>query len=341
LSGFDQQMEEHQKKWRNKPGNVSSSEQGWQNGKQYPWILPPALWEEGLWPRIRSGSARSLPAYLDEYRIQKHVGVNNLKSSWTLCANLYFPFRCSTDGRALLAGFLAEKVHPSIKSVEGVELEYAGRGDLHPSVLLGEAGGKKGAGQTSPDVAFLVNQGNGLILTENKFTEHSFYPCSALKKKGSPGKPVNPDPTRCKQPLAVLNNPTGQCHQMAWGRKYWKHLQPCARREVLATLSRCPAATAGYQLFRQQALGEGIATTSKYELVVSCLAVDERNVTLKKCLTSTGMADAWEWGKLFEGKALFRVFFHQDWVAWVRKRGDPEEWRGWLNWVTERYCFAP
>ncbi len=90
-----------------------------------------------------------------------------------------------------------------------------------------------------------------------------------------------------------------------------------------AALRTCPAATAGYQLFRQQALAEGIATSAKYEFVVSCLAVDERNEDLRTCLAKTGIADIRQWGALFKGKASFSVFTHQDWVHWVRAHGDP------------------
>ena len=177
MSAFDNQMTQHQVRWRR--ANIESREPGWQNGRQYEWILPHDRWEEGLWPGLRSGSTHSLPDYLRRNQIQKHQGVHNLKSSWTLCANVYFPFGLSDQARALLAGFLRERVHASIRSVDAVELEYAESGDLHPSVLLGEQGGSRGTGQTSPDIAFVVNGGRGLVLTENKFVEHSFYPCSA------------------------------------------------------------------------------------------------------------------------------------------------------------------
>lgn len=86
-------MSEYQTSWRK--DNVATPEWGRQNTKRYPWILPYELWEEGLWPGIRSDSTPSLPDYLRRERVQKHQGVHNLKSSWVLCANLYFPFRAS------------------------------------------------------------------------------------------------------------------------------------------------------------------------------------------------------------------------------------------------------
>ena len=44
--------------------------------------------------------------------------------------------------------------------------------------------------------------------------------------------------------------------------------------QELAALPQCPAANSAYQLFRQQALAEGIAQSGMYDLVVSNVAVD-------------------------------------------------------------------
>jgi hypothetical protein len=172
MKEFDQWMTRHQVAWR--AAHIACAEWGEQNGKRYPWLLPPDLWEEGLWPSIRSGSPHSLPGYLLRSKVQKHHGVHNLKSSWMLSANLYFPFGASAEGRAFLAGFLRAHAFPQIWSVDVIELEYAEDGDLHPSVLLGETGGWRGSGQTSPDLGLLVNGGRGLVPVENKLVEHSF-----------------------------------------------------------------------------------------------------------------------------------------------------------------------
>jgi hypothetical protein len=338
MSAFDTFMNDYQVAWRAE--QVESQEQGWQNGKQYPWILPRRLWESSLWPGIRSRSDHSLLAYLREHGVQKHSGVHNLKSSWVLCANLYFPFRASDTGRDLLARFLQAYVSPAIHTVDAVELEYEESGSLHPSVLLGEEDGGRGAGQTSPDIAFLVNGGRGLVLVENKFVEHSFYACSARTHKGSRNREGNPDPSRCNDVPALLDAPQAVCHQVAWGRRYWDHLAPVINREKALSLRCCPAARAGYQLLRQHALAEGIAASGKYDRVVSCLALDERNETLQRCLRSTGIADVREWGKLFPGKAGFAVFSHQDWVAWVLKHDHTGGWSGWLDYVKARYGYG-
>ena len=92
-SVFDQEMNVAQTTWRAR--HVRTKEYGFQNERRREWILPKDHWEEGLWPGIRSESTHSLPAYVEENDIQKHLGVHNMKSSWVLCANLYPPGRQS------------------------------------------------------------------------------------------------------------------------------------------------------------------------------------------------------------------------------------------------------
>ncbi len=337
MKNFDQWMNRHQIEWRK--ANVTSKESGRWQGRQYPWILPAVSWEEGLWPGIRTGSDNSLPAYLRTKAVQKHGGVHNLKSSWVLCANLYFPFRGTTDGKALFASFLKNRVGTEIDSLEEIELEYAEdkHSALHPSRLLGEEGGTRGANQTSPDLGLLVNGGRGLVLVENKLTEKSFYECSAWRHKGSSRRNGNPDPDRCKRPAEVVKDHANQCHQAAWGRRYWEHLVTVVDEEVLARLPHCPAMRHGYQLFRQQALAEGTAQSGQYDLVVSALAVDERNDELDVALKRSGIDGLRQWGRLFKGRAQFAVFTHQQWVGWVQEHDTDGRWSDWLSYVHSRY----
>lgn len=220
-----------------------------------------------------------------------------------------------------------------------MELEYAEEGALHPAQLLGETGGSRGKGQTSPDIAFLVNGESGIVLTESKLTEHSFYPCSARLREDKPGRPGNPDPARCKRSQLVATNPETMCHQVVWGRKYWERLQGAVDAEAVAKLKACPAAFAGYQLFRQQALAEGY--TQKYDLVVSAVAYDERNATLIDSLRSTGIDSFPDgWGALFNGKSRFAAWTHQAWVDWVRQH-QTGRWKAWLEWIEARYGYGP
>jgi hypothetical protein len=138
MTNFNSFLEEYQSAWRR--DNISNQEHGLYKGVRHPWILPHSAWKEGLWCGIRE----SLPAYIDENKIAKHKDAHNLKSSWTLCANLYFSFR-EDHGRRLLAGFLRNKVSANIRDVERVELEYVEDSPLDPQSLFGESySGKRG-----------------------------------------------------------------------------------------------------------------------------------------------------------------------------------------------------
>jgi len=153
--------------------------------------------------------------YIRVSEIQPNAGKHNLKSSWTQCANLFFPFRSDLRMATVLSGFLARQIGVTVTHIESLELEYAAPGNLEPKRLLGELGGKKGSGQTSPDVAILFScedGKSGIYLIENKYTEHSFYNCSAAQKTlnkshSERGLPPNPDPDLCHNAIWVLRNP--------------------------------------------------------------------------------------------------------------------------------------
>ncbi len=326
---FDKEVEKQQVDWRTK--NIQCKEQGMQNGQVRPWILLESYWKDGLWEGIKE----SLPKYLEKEGVQKHKGCHNLKSSWMLCANLYFPFR---DDKDILADFLNKHVSDRIKTLDRIDLEYEDD-KLKPAQLLGEPKGTRGANQTSPDIAFVVNGGKGLILTESKYTEHSFYPCSGRKPEYG-----NPDIKRCLDIEKVLRDPKAICYMNAWdngkrpNRKYWDFIK--FSENAKPALKECPAATAGYQLFRQQALAEGIAQKGDYDFVISCVAFDKNNQTLISCLKSTGIDDFQTgWGRLFEGKARFACFSHQQFVSWVRENDSNGKWKSWLQYIKDRYGY--
>lgn len=336
MRDFGKWMGEHQAEWRE--GRVSTSEHGLHGKKSQRWILPAEAWEEGLWPGLRAGEPDSIDAYLKREGASRHSESHNLKSSWVACANLYFPFRSHADDRSMLLAFLRIHVSDEIQAVDALELEYAEDGALHPTELLGEQGGSRGAGQTSPDLAFLVNGGKGIVLTESKLTESSFAECSARTTVEKQGRPANLDPRRCLNAVKVAQDPAAQCHQVVWGRKYWERLHGAINPAALSGLKACPAALGGYQLFRQQALAEGY--TQKYDLVVSAVAYDERNEALVRCLKPTGICSfPTGWGKLFRGRAGFAAWTHQAWVEWVREH-HAGRWGAWLEWIEERYGYA-
>jgi len=241
----------------------------------------------------------------------------------------------------ILAGFIREHVMPAVAGVEGIELEFELPGELHPSMLLGEQGGSRGKGQTSPDVAFQVRMQNGsegLILTESKYCEHWFYQCSAYQHSKSAEREQNPDRSRCFDISGLLACPRSKCHQHTWGRKYWDWLT--VNEPLIKKLTCCPAVKGGYQLLRQQALAEGLATRGEYGAVVSCVAYDSRNAALTESLREVGVLDVTVgWGPLFAGKAKFTTFTHQQWVKWVREHELSDSWQEWSNYVQHRYGY--
>lgn len=145
---FDKQAERHQTNWRKKY-NLAEGKWGWQNGVQREHILPASRWLLGVWQPIRN----PLDEYVCVSGIQPNTGKHNLKSSWTQCANLFFPFRWDTNMRRIFAGFLSQQLTLRVTDIEALELEYAAPGNLEPQRLLGEVGGMRGSMQTSPDVA--------------------------------------------------------------------------------------------------------------------------------------------------------------------------------------------
>lgn len=331
---FYDEMLQHQLSWkaRRLPG---IKKPGRWMGKEYDHILP---WNErdlALWKDLQRGGAFPLNEYLTD-QIKAHTGRGNLLSSWTLCANLYFAFGQDPDGRRVLAAFLARAINPAIESVEELHLEYAEAPPLDPGTLLGERDGSRGSGQTSPDVAFKVrlrNGGAGLVLTEVKWMEHSFYACSARKL-------LKPAERTEKCDLArVRASPETMCEQQVrLRRKYWTRLAPAFTGW---DLPQCPAATAGYQLFRQQALAEGIAASGRYELVVSAVASDARNERLLASLRGAGIQSvAEDWSPLFAGRSTFKTFTHQQWVAFVAAASQRPTWSAaWLEYVADRYGY--
>lgn len=334
MTSFDAQMTQSQVRWRR--DNVDTADQGVQNKVTYEWLLPRWAWQQGLWPPLRGEGPGSLQAYLTARRVRPHSGVHNLKSSWISGVNLYFPFGTTGEARTLLAGFLRDYVDARVRGVDALDLEWSGDLELSPRTLLGETGGVRGAGRTSPDLGLSLNGGGGLLLVENKLVEHAFYRCPARSGSGSVRQPGNPDPARCDDVPALLADP-GRCHQASWGRQYWERLYDAIDADAFASLGCCPAARAGYQLLRQQALAEALARTGRYGFVVSVVALDARNVALTRSLRPSGLPDVRDWGRLFRGRASFAVFTHQDWTAWVRARDPEGSWRAWAGWIAGRY----
>jgi hypothetical protein len=339
---FSNKAKEQQLLWRhNKPD--LPKENGKQNGVVYNYILPEDKWIFGVWESIRD----QLLCYISSSGIQPNTGKHNLKSSWTQCANIFFPFNYHPHMKSMLVSFLNKELNIEITSINALELEYAAPGKLDPYHLLGESSGKRGSGQTSPDVAILFNCKDskcGIYLIENKYTEHHFYGCSAAKKTldkshSDRGLEPNPNPDRCIKINDLIENYSSNCHQCNWGRKYWSQLVTNMNNQALKELPYCPAMKDGYQLFRQQALAQGIAESGLFDYVYSGVAYDRRNKELISCLSDLGIPDFTKyWSELFNTDVKFHCFTHQDLVTWVA-RSRSSYIKSWGEYIINRYGY--
>lgn len=346
LSNFYWQQRKNMEEWRD--AHISTKEHGTikhsseSNQKKYSHIVPFENWKETLYDGIRSELTKYIT--IPGQEISAHDGVHSLLSSWVLCANLYFLTKTNVAFRTLMTEFLKQRVSDNVASIEEVELEFAfPKSDLlSPNSLLGETTGSRGKKQTSPDVAFLVktNEGtDGIILTESKYTEPNFYGCSTNPETAKyKSRNLNPDFSRCMQSAKGYDYKL-ICHQTNMLNKKYMNLLDFSNQSE-SILNNCPAATDGYQLFRQQALAEGIAKSGRFGLVVSSVAYDGRNNELIGCLRSTGITNFTDvWGKLFTGKALFKTWTHQEWVDFVRKNQVNSEFAEWVKYMEERYGY--
>ena len=329
---FRKEMQEQQAKWRAK-ALPEIEERGKWRGEPYDHILPQSEWTMGLYPEIQA----AIPEYIAKCKIKPHTAKNSLVSSWVLGANLYFPFGQLLEGKQVLADFLREAVDSRIQAVTEVILEFEEEEPRGTQSILGEAGGSRGANQTSPDVAVRVQLDDGtkgLVLVEVSFCEATFESCSAKEK----ALDLLDARMKCSDLALVLADPSFCCEQHASvGRRYFDHLGKPLANASPAKGASCPAAANGYQLFRQQALAEGLAASGVYGLVASCLAYHEGNSALDGCLKGSGISHVSEWGTLFAGRAPFKAFSHQDWARYVASSPSAERWAFWIEWVDTRY----
>ena len=95
----------------------------------------------------------------------------------------------------------------------------------------------------------------------------------------------------------------------------------------------------GYQLFRQQALAQGIADSGLFDYVYSGVAYDKRNNEMLTCLGDLGIPDFTKyWSGLFNTDVKFHCFSHQALVAWVT-RCRSSYIQNWGKYVSERYVY--
>jgi hypothetical protein len=338
MKDFKSKMRDFQINWKLKylPGIKTK---GYQNGNSYDHVLPKSKEQENFFVHIRGELFNPVNGYLKKNNIKPHTGIHNLLSSWTLCANMYWPFN-NKEGKKLLSNWLKECLQLDIAEITNLELEYEDPNlVLKPESLLGENNqGMRGSGQTSPDLAILFktsSEKNGILLIESKFTEHSFYVCSGYQKKSITKNILNPDPKRCLNTTFLLASHFEDCHLRQWGRKYWDILKSDLNKDAFKLLSRCPMSTSCYQIFRQQALAKGFE--KDYDIVASCVVSDERNITLINSGKSIGMSvfpDGWK--SLFPNLPFYWLT-HNSWFAFVKRNNSDGRWDEWIQYVGERY----
>ena len=339
MQAFKEKIRDYQIRRRN-TYLLQIKEDGRQNGKNYQHILP---WKERLenfYEPIRAVLFNKNNGYLEKNKVTPHSGIHNLLSSWVLCVNMYWPFNNSA-GYEVLAAFLREQTGIDIREITDMELEYEECDvNFKPQNLLGENSGKRGSGQTSPDLAIkfkTADERKGIILFESKFTEESFYMCSGYKKRANDDKLINPDRNRCLNTTALVNSNFCECHLTNWHRRYWDLLEVELNKSKFIELNRCPMSCGCYQLFRQGALAKGLS--NKYDIIISGVVTDQRNDKIKKSGRSTGMAELpTGWNELFPNMDFVWIS-HNDWYLYVKENNALGEWSKWLAYVGERYFY--
>ena len=101
----------------------------------------------------------------------------------------------------------------------------------------------------------------------------------------------------------------------------------------------CPALSGGYQLFRQQALAQGLADAQLFDYVVSGVAYDARNEALVTCLRRTGIIHiASGWDHLFKTDVRYHCFTHQDLIAFASQERVKRSEK-WIEYTRDRYGY--
>jgi hypothetical protein len=138
-----------------------------------------ARWQDNLHPAIVDEATRLVDAAA--FRLHDHA--HALSSSQAFAMNLFLPLRVGNT--AALARFLSDELGRSV-TVEGVEQEYYGSGDL-----LAEIPGSTPTVEdklTCADVAVHLQDdtgARGLLLVEVKLAEEGFTPCGGAVSAGN------------------------------------------------------------------------------------------------------------------------------------------------------------
>lgn len=223
-----------------------------------------------------------------------------------------------------------------MSEIASFDLEFADPPPYDQGTLLGETGGRRGAGMTSPDVGIRHRDrdgSRGVVLIEVKYTETGFGTCSEYRRLAG-----SQDRARCLD-LGALVAGMEDCPYRASGRRYIEAIRDAMRATDAALPDVCPAASGAYQILRQQALAESLVAEGAYQHATSVVAYPVRNHELTTALNriSSGEFTLQQWGTLFGGGSTFSSFLHEHFVDFIEGLDGPLWTRRWLQYTRERY----
>jgi len=246
---FNEQIKQHLILWAN-DGNIDPEMLERETGR--PWVLKPQykkhnLYEQDWWHFIEG---------------QEHRWARALNSSQCFAVNLFAPLAVDSE--------LAKRIWPSfppnhsLEDRDSISIVFEYSPDGGPEWL-----GERPQQPTQVDVAFIIKRESqiiGQLLIEVKFTENEFGSCrGASPTKGK--KEGNPDPSRCLNLQAIMENPAKQCWMVEnEGRKYWEVM--CRHNSSFTFASHphtepCPFRHSLYQLMRNRVLADAITANTE------------------------------------------------------------------------------
>jgi len=237
---FAERMKEHQIAWANKNGLNHLLEP--RNNSQPSWVLK------------REHKTRNLhdSTWWQYIRGREHKWARSLLSSQCFAVNVFGPLA----EKPILAKRVLEKLlpHRTLERDDEVSVLF----EHTPNGTREWLGETKTSQPTQVDVFFTVTRRErpiGYLLVEVKYKEPEFGSCRGAVPL-TPGKPGNPDSSRCLNLQSVLANPK----QMCWmaepgnGRHYWDFMLSAATPFTFTSAVACPFRQSLYQLMRNQVL---------------------------------------------------------------------------------------
>jgi hypothetical protein len=265
----------------------------------------------------------------------EHKWLASLISSQCFAVNLFAPLTEDSDrALAVLRALLPDRDLTSEDQVS-VAFEQIPAGAAQ---WLGEKGKP-----TQVDVLFTIQrcgQPVGFVLVEVKFTELDFGGCRG-SQGSKPGKPHNPDPSRCFNLFGVLQNPISQCWMAEReGRRYWEIMgreDSSMRLRHLHVGSPCPFRHGLYQIMRNRALADCMRRElgARWADVAVCIHPGNKAVRQQREQVAGTL------NSIEQFQAIARPLSLRDWDAGnllgvIQTAGASVEWG---EWMTRRYML--